>query len=174
MFEEGITVFLVHGFDRQLLTVDHGTDTIVAALHLEHGKMVNLLTVLGLQFVKLIQRNGLGSLCVMLNIYSALGNLGLFGLLCLFVIDTLSGHVLQVIDDSHTMTVTHKLRQVLVKRGVLEVDIGNTLFTFFPFFLFLVRKTLLDHILLLQACRLGDLFGILTEGFIEVALTHQK
>ena len=171
MFEEGITVFLVHGFDRQLLTVDHGTDTIVAALHLEHGKMVNLLTVLGLQLVKLIQRNGLGSLCILLNIYSALSNLGLFGLLCLSVIDTLSGHVLQVIDDSHTMTVTHKLRQVLVKRGVLEVDIGNSLFTFF---LFLVRKTLLDHMLLLQTCRLGDLFGILTEGFIEVALTHQK
>ena len=171
MFEEGITVFLVHGFDRQLLTVDHGTDTIVAALHLEHGKMVNLLTVLGLQLVKLIQRNGLGSLCILLNIYSALSNLGLFGLLCLFVIDTLSGHVLQVIDDSHTMTVTHELRQVLVKRGVLEVDIGNSLFTFF---LLLVRKTLLDHMLLLQACRLGDLFGILTEGFIEVALTHQK
>ena len=154
-----------------MLTIDHGTDTIVAALHLEHGKMVNLLAVLGLQLVKLIQRNGLGSLCVMLNIYSALGSLGLFGLLCLFVIDTLSGHVLQVIDDSHTMTVTHKLRQVLVKRGVLEVDIGNSLFTFF---LFLVRKTLLDHMLLLQACRLGDLFGILTKGFIEVALTHQK
>ena len=55
MFEEGITVFLVHGFDRQLLTVDHGTDTIVAALHLEHGKMVNLLTVLCFHLIELIQ-----------------------------------------------------------------------------------------------------------------------
>ena len=32
MLEEGITVFLVHGFDRQLLAVDHGTDTIFRGL----------------------------------------------------------------------------------------------------------------------------------------------
>ena len=44
------------------------------------------------------------------------------------------------------MAVTDELGQVLVKTGVLEVDIGNAFFTFLGF------KTFLDDMLLLQAC----------------------
>ena len=60
MLKEGIAVFFIQCLDAHLLTVHHSPDTVVAALHLEHGKMVYLLTVLGFEFIELIQGNGLG------------------------------------------------------------------------------------------------------------------
>ena len=62
MLEEGISVFLIQCLDTHLLTVHHSPDTVVAALHLEHGKMVNFFTILGFEFIELIQRNGFGYL----------------------------------------------------------------------------------------------------------------
>ena len=42
MLEEGIAVFFIQCLDTHLLTVHHSPHTVVAALHLEHGKMVYL------------------------------------------------------------------------------------------------------------------------------------
>ena len=127
MVEEGIAVFLLQRFYAKLLTIHHRTDTIVAALHAEHGKVVYLLAVISLQLVELIQRNGLGYGSRLLRCDRLLLRL----LLLLSVSNTVTGHILQIIDDSHTMAVTNELGQILVQRSVLEVDIGNTLFAFF-------------------------------------------
>ena len=72
-----------------------------------------------------------------------------FNLQLVPVCNTLLGHILQIIDNGNTMAVTDELGQVLVKTGVLEVDIGNA---FFSFFVFLISKTFLDDMLFLQAC----------------------
>ena len=69
------------------------------------------------------------------------------------------------------MTFTDKLGQVLVKALVLEVHVGDA---FFVFLLALGFKALLDDMLLLQACCLGYLPGILVIGFKETALAEQK
>ena len=61
MVEKGISVFLLQRFYAKLLTIHHRTDTIVAALHAEHGKVINLLAVSRFQLIELIQRNGLGN-----------------------------------------------------------------------------------------------------------------
>ena len=45
------------------------------------------------------------------------------------------------------MTVTDELGQVLIKAGILEVDIGDSLLL-----VILLLKTFLDDMLLLQAC----------------------
>ena len=62
MLKEGVAVFFIQCLDTHLLTVHHSPHTVVAALHLEHGKMVYLLTILGFEFIELIQGNGLGDL----------------------------------------------------------------------------------------------------------------
>ena len=62
MLKEGIAVFFIQCLDAHLLTVHHSPHTVVAALHLEHGKMVNFLTILGFELIELIQGNGLGYL----------------------------------------------------------------------------------------------------------------
>ena len=62
MLKEGIPVFLVQCLNTHLLTVHHSPHTVVTALHLEHGKMVYLLTILGFEFIELLQGNGLGYL----------------------------------------------------------------------------------------------------------------
>lgn len=141
--EKGIPVFLLQGLDSHLLTVYHSTDAIVATLHLEHGKVVYLLTVSSLQLIELLQGNGLGDLLL----------LGGFHLLLFSLTNTLLGCLFQIVADSHTVTVTDELGQVFVQRGVLEVDIGNALVSFLGI---LRGKAFLDDMLLLQACRCRD------------------
>ena len=110
MVKEGITVFLLQRFYAKLLTFHHRTDTIVAALHAEYGKVVYLLAIISLQLVELIQRDGLGNGSCLLDSHWLLLRLLLF----LPVSNTVTSHILQIIDDSHTMAVTDELRKVLV------------------------------------------------------------
>ena len=67
------------------------------------------------------------------------------------------------------MSVTDEFGQVLIKTGVLEVDVGNA---FFIALTFLGFKTFLDNMLLLQTCGLGYFLSIFIKGFIEVTLAH--